>query len=130
MSTTQLLKFISAVSIRQQSRHQSLLWPCTKSVLSVVRLLKAEGYIHSFHFANSRNNTLEVILSSSKPPFYPRKTFTPISHPSISKYFSSKDAWRFSSKLSLLLLSTPKGVLSAKTAKLLKVGGKALFCSF
>ena len=126
MSSTQIAKFVSAVKNSQRVQKGSLFWPCTKSILEIVRILKTEGYISHFKFSDvDKKKYVEVILKnydSSKI----RNSFTLVSRPSLLKYFSKKDVWKFSTKVGILILSTPLGILSDREARMLRTGGKAL----
>jgi len=126
MSSNQIAKFVSAVKNSQKVKKGSLSWPCTKSILEIVKILKVEGYISHFKFFEvNKKKHVKVILKNYETPKI-RSSFTLVSRPSLLKYFSKKDVWKFSTKVGIFILSTPLGILSDREARTLGTGGKVL----
>ena len=96
-----------------------------KKRLSLV--LKEEGYIDNFVFVDNENNKEDLRLylryNDSSPAI---TTIEKISKPGKRVYGSCSDIPRVLNGLGISVLSTPKGVVSNKVARELKVGGELL----
>ena len=96
-----------------------------KKRLSLV--LKEEGYIDNFVFVDNENNKEDLRLylryNDSSPAI---TTIEKISKPGKRVYVSCSDIPRVLNGLGISVLSTPKGVVSNKVARELKVGGELL----
>ena len=96
-----------------------------KKRLSLV--LKEEGYIDNFVFIDNENNKEDLRLylryNDSSPAI---TTIEKISKPGKRVYVSCSDIPRVLNGLGISVLSTPKGVVSNKVARELKVGGELL----
>jgi len=126
MGSNQIVKFVSAVSNAQSTLKYSFFWPRTKTILEVLKILKKEGYVSHFRLCQvKKNDFFEIFLKHSDNPKI-SNTFKLISKPSLDKYFSKSDVWKFSTKVGTFILSTPFGILSDREAKLLCTGGKVL----
>lgn len=94
---------------------------------AIAECLKKEGYISEISKKNKNSQpTLEVkLLYVDKKPKIAE--VERISKQSKRIYFKMKDIHRVRNGSGLLVLSTPKGILSGKEARKEQVGGEALF---
>lgn len=107
---------------------ESVLIPLTNINISVVRILKAKGLIETFSVFKDRNNfTINIILKycGGEPAL---QKIAQISRPGRRIYKQFKEIEPYLSGLGILILSTPKGVMTDKLAHKLRVGGEVL-CS-
>ena len=126
MSNSQVVKFTSAISNAQSTLKYSFFWPQTKLILEVLKILKKEGYISHFRLSQvNKKSFFEVFLKHGNNG-EKSNSFKLISKPSLDKYFSKRDVWKFSTKVGVFILSTPFGILSDREAKSLSTGGKVL----
>ena len=96
-----------------------------KKRLSLV--LKEEGYIDNFVFVDNENNKEDLRLYLRYNDKLPAiTTIEKVSKPGKRVYFSCSDIPRVLNGLGISVLSTPKGVISNKVARELKVGGELL----
>jgi small subunit ribosomal protein S8 len=105
----------------------SVLVPYSKMKNAIMECLKKEGYVSEFSKKVKKNQpVLEVklIYSDKKPKITEVER---ISKQSRRVYFKMKDIHSVRSGSGLLVLSTPKGILSGKEARKEQVGGEALF---
>ncbi len=106
---------------------ESVSLPYSKMKNAIAECLKKEGYIGSIA-KKVRNDApvLEVglIYVDKKPKITEVER---ISKQSKRVYFGMKDIHTVRSGSGLLVLSTPKGILSGKAARVEQVGGEALF---
>ena len=94
---------------------------------AIIECLKKEGYVSSASKKVKKGvPMLEVILiyTNKKPKITEVER---ISKQSRRVYFGVKDIRAVKNGLGLLVLSTPKGILSGKEARKEQVGGEALF---
>lgn len=97
---------------------------------SIAECLKKEGYIADFSKKARKNHSvLEIELSyvGKKPKI---SEVERISKQSKRVYFGVKDIFPIKNGSGILILSTPKGIMSGQMAKKEQVGGEALFKIF
>jgi len=101
--------------------------PHSKIKEGILECLKNEGYVGKFSKkARKDHPVLEIeLLYTDK---HPRITDVErISKGSRRVYYGMRDIYPILSGTGILVLSTPKGILSGKDAKKNQVGGEALF---
>lgn len=94
---------------------------------AIAECLKKEGYIAGFAKKTKKNHPvleIELIYTDKKPKITDVER---VSKQSRRVYFNIKQIHPVKGGLGLLVLSTPKGILSGKDAKKEQVGGEALF---
>jgi len=106
---------------------ESVFFPYSKMKNAIGECLKKEGYISEISKKVKKGQpTLEVelIYTDKKPRITEVER---ISKQSRRVYFGMKDIHSVRNGTGLLVLSTPKGILSGKEARKEQVGGEALF---
>ena len=106
---------------------ESVFLPYSKMKNAILECLKQEGYVSSVSKKVKKDQpVLEVglIYVEAKPKITEVER---ISKQSKRVYFGMKDIHSVRSGSGLLVLSTPKGILSGKAARTQHVGGEALF---
>ena len=101
--------------------------PYSKMKEAILDCLKKEGYVGEYSKKVKKGQpVLEVnlIYTDSKPRI---SEVERISKQSRRVYYGMKDIHSVRSGSGLLVLSTPKGILSGKVARKEQVGGEALF---
>jgi small subunit ribosomal protein S8 len=101
--------------------------PHSKMKNAIVECLKKEGYVNQISKKVRKGFPVlevELIYTDKKPKI---KEVERISKQSRRVYFSMKDIHSVRNGSGLLVLSTPKGILSGKEARKEQVGGEALF---
>jgi small subunit ribosomal protein S8 len=126
MSSHQLVNFVSSISNVRNSLKYSFYWPCSKTILEILKILKKEGYIIHYQICTKKGKDFFEIFLKSGDRSGKYYRFKLISKPSLKKHFSRKDVWKFSNNIGMFILSTPFGILSDRDAKLLGTGGKVL----
>ena len=106
---------------------ESVMLPYSKLKQAIVECLKKEGYVEAISKKVKKDQpVLEVALAYTDKR--PRITEVErISKQSRRVYFGMKDVHKVRNGSGLLVLSTPKGILSGKEARAQHVGGEALF---
>ena len=106
---------------------ETVAFPYSKMKNAIAECLKKEGYVSEISKKVKKGQPmLEVglIYTDKKPRI---SEVERISKQSRRVYFSMKDIHSVRSGSGLLVLSTPKGILSGKEARKEQVGGEALF---
>ena len=97
--------------------------PYSKMKQAILSILKSEGFIKDMIVAETEGKkTLKVILSYDKTPSHIKQ----ISKPGQRIYTKCKDIPRPLRGFGLIIISTPNGVVSGKTAAKLGVGGELI----
>lgn len=89
----------------------------SKMVIDIAEILKKEGFIISF---DRDGNEIDVVLNSDSPFIHIKR----ISKPGIRRYVKSNEIPTPRSGYGMVIISTPKGVLTGQQAKKQKVGGE------
>src|SRR3989338_2509603 len=106
---------------------ESVLMPYSKMKHAIADCLKKEGYVALVAKKIKKDHPmLEIglIYADKKPKITEVER---VSKQSRRVYFKMKDIHRVRNGSGLLVLSTPKGILSGKDARHEQVGGEALF---
>ncbi len=106
---------------------ETVVFPFSKLKLAIGECLVKEGYIKSITKKTRKDHpVLEVELA-----YVDKKSritdVERVSKQSKRVYFGMKDIHTVKGGKGLLVLSTPKGILSGKNARIEQVGGEALF---
>ena len=109
------------------SKKESVVFPYSKLKIAILDTLMKEGFISSFGKKGKKVvKFIEVVLKyengESKIQGVSR-----VSKSSKRVYQKSNEIRQVKNGLGALILSTPKGILTDKQARLEKVGGEALF---
>ena len=124
-----LADMLTRIRNGQTAGHANVSMPSSKLKVSVAQLLQDEGYITSFSIEGDKasNKTLVIKLKyfDSQPVI---ETLNRISKPSLRHYASKDDMPRIMNGLGIVIVSTPKGVMTGQAAKAQNIGGEVL-CS-
>jgi len=101
--------------------------PASKMKVSIVKILKDEGFIKNFKLIDvNRIKVLRVYLKFDKDGSPAILNLKRISKPGRRVYLSSKDLKPVLNNIGILVLSTSKGIITNKAAKRLNIGGESL----
>ena len=101
----------------------------SKSAIIILEILRKEGYIVGFqeiYSPRKKRTFLKIILKYSAKGTPSIKKIFQISKPTKRVYVSTITLWKPKGTSGMYILSTPKGLLSDKDARLLNVGGELL----
>lgn len=111
----------------QSARLSAVSSPASKHRLSVLEVLKREGFIRDYSVSKKDNGasdvTVELKYAEGQPAI---REISRISRPGRRVYSKVKEVPRFYNGLGISILSTPRGVLSDKEAREANVGGELL----
>lgn len=106
---------------------ETVVFPASKIKSAIAECLKKEGYVGSISKKIKKGFPIlevELVYTDKKPKI---SEVERISKQSRRVYFKMKDIHSIRNGSGLLVLSTPKGILSGKEARKEQVGGEALF---
>ena len=109
------------------SKKESVVFPYSKLKVAVLDVLQKEGFIKSFGKKGKKiAKFIEVglVYNDGTPKIMGVER---VSKTSKRVYQKSKEINKVKSGLGSLILSTPKGIMTDKQAKVENVGGEALF---
>lgn len=122
-----LSDLITRIRNGQAARLSAIDSPSSKLRVSLLDVLKREGYIRDYKVANNGNGsntvTVELKYSEGQPVI---REISRISRPGRRIYSQVKSVPRVYNGLGISIISTPRGVLSDKEAREANVGGEVL----
>jgi small subunit ribosomal protein S8 len=110
----------------QMANKASVDMPSSKVKVSIVKVLKDEGYIEDFAVReNDGKPVLEVALKyyAGRPVI---ERIDRISKPGLRIYKGANDIPRVMNGLGVAIVSTPKGVMTDRKARAVNTGGEVL----
>ena len=110
----------------QQAKKDSVLSPASKLRANVLEVLQREGYIRGYSeevLAGQKGLRIELKYFEGQPAI---QHLARISKPGRRVYSGSKELPRIRNGLGVVIVSTPRGVLSDAEAREQNVGGEVL----
>ena len=102
--------------------------PSSKMKVGITKILKDEGFIKNYKLIDSETNQkiLRIYLKYSAEEQSAILNLTRISKPGRRVYVKADELRPVLNNIGIWILSTPKGLLTNKTAKKLNVGGEVI----
>jgi small subunit ribosomal protein S8 len=101
--------------------------PASKLKIEIARILKEEGYIANFKLAEEgKKKVLKVFLRYDTDGESVITTIDRVSKPGRRVYIASTDIPKVLGGLGINILTTPRGVMTGKSARKAGVGGELL----
>ncbi len=128
MITDPIADLLTRIRNAQRARHRSVTVRGSKMVKAVLEVLKREGFIESFKDSAATDTygavdvSLRYLVSGDPIIAQARR----VSTPGRRVYSSLSDLPRIQRGLGIAVLSTSKGVISDKEARVERVGGEVL----
>lgn len=111
------------------ARHQRADMPASKLKIELAKILKEEGYIANFKIAEEgKKKTLKVFLRYDAEGESVISTIDRVSRPGRRVYVGAAEIPKVMGGLGINILTTPRGVMTGKSARRSRVGGEVL-CS-
>jgi small subunit ribosomal protein S8 len=109
------------------ARHQKVDVPASKLKTEIARILKEEGYIMNYKLAEEGSlRTIRIYLKYTPAAQPAIAHIERVSRPGCRVYVGSKDIPRVLGGLGINILTTPRGVMTGKTASKEGIGGELL----
>lgn len=110
-----------------RARHQRVDMPSSKMRVELARILKQEGYISNFKVAEEeKKKVLRVFLRYGADGTSIISTLDRVSRPGRRVYVNSREIPKVLGGLGINILTTPRGLMTGKTARKSRVGGEVL----
>jgi small subunit ribosomal protein S8 len=128
MSTTDpIADLLTRIRNGLTARHKSVIVPRSKLKLEIVKILKHEGFVEGFiDQPNDERPNIKVFLKYSDRRTGVIQGIERVSSPSRRFYVGKDEVPRVRNGLGLAILTTPRGVLTDKSARTAGVGGEVL----
>ncbi|UJP06325.1 MAG: 30S ribosomal protein S8 [Nitrosomonas sp.] len=110
----------------QQAKKQMVQMPSSKLKISISKVLKEEGYIDNFNIEyNKGKNYLIILLKYYRDRPVIEKIIR-ISKPGLRIYRSKQNLPHVMNNLGIAIISTSKGVMTERKARLEGIGGELI----
>lgn len=128
MYSDPIADFLTRIRNAVKAGHKVVEIPSSNLKVEMTKILKNQGFILDFKVEeNSAQNTLKVALKYDKITKRPALSqIKRISKPGLRKYLGATDLPRVKQGLGIAIVSTSKGVMTDKEARLNNVGGEVL----
>ncbi|MES2201562.1 MAG: 30S ribosomal protein S8 [candidate division FCPU426 bacterium] len=108
--------------------HEKVDIPSSRLKQEIVRILKAEGYIKNFRYvADDKQGTLRVYFKRPDTKEKVITNLTRISKPGLRVYVRKAAVPRVLGGMGTAVISTPKGLMCDREARMAGLGGEHLF---
>lgn len=110
----------------QQAQKASVSMPSSKLKVAIAKVLQDEGYIEGFDVkAEGAKSVLDLALKyyAGRPVI---ERIERVSRPGLRVYKGSDDLPRIMNGLGVAIVSTPRGVMTDRSARASRVGGEVL----
>jgi len=126
--TDPIADFLTRIRNAQSARLKVVEIPSSNIKKELTKVLHDKGYILSYKFEETGpQGLIKIALKYHPVTKVPAiKSLQRISKPGLRKYIPSEDLPRVLNGLGIAILSTNKGVISDKEARVLNVGGEVL----
>ena len=130
MSNHAVSQLVTCLKNGQMARKEKVITPSSKMKLNILEILKKDGFITDYEVENNGSfDVIEITLSyNGLQPVI--KDIEVISTPGRRVYSKVEDIPVVYNGLGVVILSTPKGIITDYDAKHLNVGGELLLKIF
>jgi small subunit ribosomal protein S8 len=126
-STDPIADMLTRIRNGLHARHQRADMPASKLKIEIARILKEEGYISNFKIAEEgKKRILKVFLRYDNDGESVITTIERVSKPGRRVYIGATEVPKVLGGLGINILTTPRGVMTGKTARKSRVGGELL----
>jgi small subunit ribosomal protein S8 len=130
-----IANFIVALKNSSVVGKEKIFFPYSKLIENIANLLKEENYVKAVKVIDSKNGSpagkfLEVVLAYDEAGKAKIREVARVSKSSLRVYAGTGRLPIFKRGKGLVVMTTPKGIMTAKQAKAEHVGGEVLFKMF
>ena len=128
MYTDPIADYLTRIRNAVSAKHRVVEIPASNLKKEITKILFDQGYILSYKFEDSTvQGTIKIALKYNKlSQESVIKKIQRLSKPGLRKYSNSNDLPRILNGLGIAIVSTSKGVMTAKQAKRHNVGGEGI----
>jgi len=128
MQTDPISDLLTRIRNAARAKHARVDLPASKLKTEIVRILKEEGYISTFKLVEESKvkKTLRVFLKYAPDKRNVITGLRRISRPGSRRYVSVTEIRPVMGGLGISILTTPRGVMTGRSARKARVGGELL----
>ena len=127
MQTDPIADFLTSIRNANQAKKADVTVPSSKLKIEIARILKEEGYIADYSTAeDDKQGTITVVLRYNEGRERVLQHIERVSKPGRRMYVGKTEIPRVLGGLGISILSTPRGVLTDRSARRAGVGGELL----
>ncbi|MFH1940553.1 MAG: 30S ribosomal protein S8 [bacterium] len=125
--TDPIADYLTRVRNATRARHSKVDIPASNILKEMTRILLEEGYIHNYTTVDDpKQGIVRIYLKYNKDRKSAITGLKRVSRPGYRRYTGVDRIPRVLNGLGIVMLSTPKGILTGKQAKKENVGGEIL----
>ncbi|MGN0038090.1 MAG: 30S ribosomal protein S8 [Coriobacteriales bacterium] len=125
--TDPIADMLTRIRNANAASHQTVSMPSSKKLVEIARILKEEGYITEYEvIEKAPQNELNITLKYGPKKSKVIKGIRRISKPGLRIYAGRDELPRVLGGLGTAIISTSKGVMTDRDARLAGVGGEVL----
>ncbi len=125
--TDPIADMLTRIRNANKERHESLVCPASKQKVSVLEILKSEGYIQGFEVIELDNNKKEIVITLKyKGTRRVISGIKRISKPGLRVYVESDKVPYVYNGLGTAIVTTSKGMMTDRQARKEKIGGEVI----
>jgi small subunit ribosomal protein S8 len=128
MLTDPISDLLTRIRNAAKARHARVDVPTSKLKVEVARILKEEGYISTYKLIeeNKTRKTLRLFLKYTPDKRSVITDLRRISRPGSRRYLAYSDIRPVVGGMGVSIMTTPKGVMTGRSARKARVGGEVL----
>jgi small subunit ribosomal protein S8 len=128
MMTDPISDLLTRIRNGAAAKHARVDVPASKLKAEVVRIMKEEGFIHTYKVVeeSKAKKTIRVFLKYTPDRHSAITDLRRVSKPGNRRYVGSKGVKSVIGGLGISILSTPRGVMTGRDARKANVGGELL----
>jgi small subunit ribosomal protein S8 len=127
MMTDPVADMLTRIRNSLKAKHEEVEMPSSKMKTEISAILKEEGYIKNYHLIeDKKQGVLKVYLKYGEKGESVIQGLKRVSKPGCRIYVKAKKIPKVSNGLGIVILTTPKGILTGRTCRQLKLGGEVL----
>jgi len=128
MQTDPIGDFLTRIRNAAAAKHQRVDVPASKLKSEIARILKEEGYISTYKMVdeNKTRKTLRVFLKYTPDRRSVITGLKRVSKPGGRRYVGADKIVQVVGGLGISIMTTPKGLMSGRSARKAKIGGEVL----
>lgn len=128
MQTDPIADLLTRLRNAARARHQRVDVPSSKLKTEIARILKEEGFISTFKLVddNKPRKTLRLFLKYTSDRRSVITGLRRISRPGSRRYLGASKIRSVVGGLGISILTTPRGIMTGRSARQARVGGEVL----
>ncbi len=128
MQTDPIADLLTRIRNAARAKHARVDIPASKLKVEITRILKEEGYISTYKLVeeNKTRRVLRVFLKYTSDRRSVITDLNRVSRPGSRRYSGAVDIRPVVGGMGINILTTPKGVMTGRSARKARVGGEVL----